>query len=148
GRATRDAASSTASGRTPGWPIALPKITETIRDATHRLIPAKYIERNETVLTRLSDDTEELKALFELEGATNDRLLGEAGTLPGISVRELVFGIPYAHIINAAFTHANPMGGRFNSPARGAWYAGLVRETSEREIAFHRGQELREIKWQ
>jgi hypothetical protein len=111
------------------------------------LIPAKYLERNETVLTRLADDTEDLKALFELEGATNDRLLGEAGMLPGISVRELVFGIPYSLIINAAFTHANPMGGRFNGPARGAWYAGYTRETCEKEIAFHRRQELYEIRW-
>jgi len=95
----------------------------------------------------LSDDSADLQALFELEGATNDRLLGEAGVLPGISVRELVFGIPYAHIVNAAFTHANPLGGRFNGPERGAWYAGFSRETSEREIAYHRGKELQEVRW-
>jgi len=89
-----------------------------------------------------------LNALFELEGATNDRLLGEAGALPGISVRELVFGIPYSHVINAAFTHANPLGGRFNRPERGAWYAAFARETSERELAYHRGNELQEIRWQ
>jgi RES domain-containing protein len=99
-------------------------------------------------LTRLTDDSDDLNALFELEGATNDRLLGEAGVLPGITVRELVFGIPYSHIINAAFTHANPLGGRFNRPARGAWYASFARETSEREVAYHRGKELQEIRWQ
>ena len=99
------------------------------------------------MLTRLTDDARDLQALFELEGATNDRLLGEAGVLPGISVRELVFGIPYAHIVNAAFTHANPSGGRFNGPERGAWYAGFTRETSENEIAYHRGKELQEIRW-
>ncbi len=98
-------------------------------------------------MTRLTDDTEELNTLFELEGATNDRLLGEAGVLPGITVRELVFGIPYSHIINAAFTHANPLGGRFNGPERGVWYAAFARETSEREIAYHRGKELQEIRW-
>src|SRR5262249_32920635 len=118
------------------------------RDDTHRLIPAKYVDRDETVLTRLTDDADDLNALFELEGATNDRLLGEAGALPGISVRELVFGIPYSHIINAAFTHANPLGGRFNRAGRGAWYAAFARETSEREIAYHRGRELQEIRWQ
>ena len=111
------------------------------------MIPAKYIDRDETVLTRLTDDARDLQALFELEGATNDRLLGEAGVLPGILVRELVFGIPYAHIVNAAFTHANPLGGRFNGPERGAWYAGFARETSENEIAYHRGKELQEIRW-
>jgi len=74
--------------------------------------------------------------------------LGEAGSLPGISVRELVFGIPYSRIINAAFTHPNPLGGRFNGPERGAWYAGFARQTSENEIAYHRGKELQEIRWQ
>jgi RES domain-containing protein len=126
----------------------LPNISDVARDNTHRLIPAKYSDRDETVLTRLTEDTDDLNALFELEGATNDRLLGEAGVLPGITVRELVFGIPYSHIINAAFTHANPLGGRFNRPERGAWYAAFARETSEREIAYHRGKELQEIRWQ
>ena len=89
-----------------------------------------------------------MKALFELEGATNDRLLGEDGLLPGISVRELVFGLSYAHIVNAAFTHASPFGSRFNRPERGAWYAAFARETSEREVAYHRSKELQEINWQ
>jgi len=96
------------------------------------------------VLTRLTEDAEDLSALFELEGATNDRLLGEAGLLPGITVRELVFGLSYSHIVNAAFTHANPSGSRFNGPERGAWYAAFVRETSEREVAYHKSKELQE----
>jgi RES domain-containing protein len=89
-----------------------------------------------------------LNALFELEGATNDRLLGEAGLLPGITVRELVFGLSYSHIVNAAFTHASPFGSRFNGPERGAWYAAFSRETSELEVAFHKSEELQEINWQ
>jgi RES domain-containing protein len=126
----------------------LPRTSEIEQDETHRLIPARYTDRDETVLTRLSDDRHDLHALFELEGATNDRLLGEAGRLPGISVRELVFGIPYSHIVNAAFTHPHPLGGRFNPPSRGAWYCGFSRRTSETEIAYHRGKELQEIRWQ
>lgn len=126
----------------------LPHTSEIEQDETHRLIPARYTDRDETVLTRLSDDRNDLHALFELEGATNDRLLGEAGLLPGISVRELVFGVPYSHIVNAAFTHPNPLGGRFNPPSRGAWYCGFSRRTSETEIAYHRGKELQEIRWQ
>jgi RES domain len=126
----------------------LPAVSEIRQDKTHRLIPSRYIERDETVLARLSNDRDELNALFELEGATNDRLLGEAGLLPGISVRELVFGIPYSHVINASFTHANPLGSRFNAPTRGAWYAGFLRVTSEREVAYHRSLELREIHWE
>jgi hypothetical protein len=125
-----------------------PKLSEIHQDDTHRLIPSRYVDRDESVLTRLSDDPDDLNALFELEGATNDRMLGEAGLLPGISVRELLFGISYAHIINASFTHANPLGSRFNGPTRGVWYAGFSRATSEREVAYHRGKDLQEVRWQ
>ena len=126
----------------------LSSVSEISRDDTHRLIPSRYTDRDDSALTRLSDDPHELSALFELEGATNDRLLGEAGLLPSISVRELVFGISYSHIVNAAFTHAPPLGNRFNGPERGAWYAAFSRETSEREVAYHRQRELKEIRWQ
>ena len=119
-----------------------PRISKLRQDDTHRLIPSKYLDHDESVLTRLTDDNKDLKALFELEGATNDRLLGEAGLLPGIGVRELVFGVPNFHVINAAFTHASPLGGRFNGSDRGAWYAGFKRETSEIEVAL--GEQLLE----
>jgi RES domain len=141
----------------------LPRVSDVLRNDTHRLIPWRYsdpgergpeeigpqeIGNDESVLTRLTDDVAELNALFELEGATNDRLLGEAGLLPGITLRELVFGLSYSHIVNAAFTHPNPMGSRFNGPDRGAWYAAFARSTSELEVAYHRGKELQEINWQ
>jgi hypothetical protein len=125
----------------------LPRTTSIKRDDTHRLIPSRYIDKDETVLTRLTEDPEDLNGLFELEGATNDRLLGEGGLLPGITVRELVFGLSYSHIVNAAFTHASPLGNRFNGPERGAWYAGFSRRTSEIEVAYHRSQELKEVRW-
>src|SRR5690242_20054188 len=97
----------------------LPGVADILSDGTHRLIPSRYAGQEDSVLTRLTDDADDLNALFELEGATNDRLLGEAGLLPGITVRELVFGLSYSHIINAAFTHARPFGSRFNGPERG-----------------------------
>jgi hypothetical protein len=124
----------------------LPTGSRVLQDDTHRLIPSAYEE--ETVLNKLTTDSDELTALFQLEGATNDRLLGEAGLLPGITVRELVFGLSYSHIVNAAFTHANPLGSRFNGPERGAWYAGFSLETAGIEVAFHKSEELREINWQ
>jgi RES domain-containing protein len=127
--------------------LKLPGTTALRRDDTHRLIPAKYIGEGESVLARLTVDDEDLDRLLELEGATNDRLLGEAGLLPGISVHELVFGISYAHIVNAAFSHAHPMGSRFNLADRGAWYAAFALETSRAEVAFHKAQELQEINW-
>jgi len=126
----------------------LPRLSDLSRDDTHRLIPSRYTEKDESVLARLTDDSDDLSALFELEGATNDRLLGEAGLLPGITVRELVFGLSYSHIVNAAFTHARPLGSRFNGPERGAWYSAFSRQTSEAEVAYHKAMELREINWQ
>ncbi len=122
-----------------------PKIIAIRQDHTHRLIPSRPSEQN--VLGRLAEGEHELQELFELDGATNERLLGESNLLPGISVHELLFGLVYAHIVNAAFTHAHPGGSRFNGPERGAWYAAFELETAQAEIAFHKSQELREINW-
>jgi RES domain-containing protein len=124
-----------------------PRITRLHQDDTHRLIPARYTERDETVLVRLAEDDRQLNDIFELDGATNDRLLGEANLLPGISVHELVFGIPNDQIVNAAFTHARPGGNRFNGPERGAWYAAFGLETSQAEVAYHKAKELQEVNW-
>jgi RES domain-containing protein len=122
-----------------------PRLTTVRQDDTHRLIPSRH--GDESVLERLADADDQLRELLELDGATNDRLLGEANLLPGISVHELLFGVPHAHIVNAAFTHAHPAGSRFNGPERGAWYAAFELETAQAEIAFHKAQELREINW-
>lgn len=123
-----------------------PRLHEIRRDDTHRLIPS--IPGDKSVFEKLTGDESELESLFELESATNDRLLGEANLLPGISVHELLFGISYAHIVNAAFTHAHPFGSRFNGPDRGAWYAAFEQETAYAEVAYHKRQELKEVDWQ
>jgi len=125
-----------------------PRVTRLHQDDTHRLVPARYSEENESVLARLTSDERLLRDLFQLEGATNERLLGEANLLPGITVHELVFGIPNGHIVNAAFSHARPEGSRFNGPDRGAWYSAFTLETSQAEVAFHFAQGLREVNWQ
>ena len=113
---------------------------------THRLIASRFSETG-TVLSRLSPAVATLGNLLELDDATNDRFLGEEGLLPGIGIHELVYGIRYAHIVNAAFTHASHAGGRFNSPIRGAWYASLDRATSIAEVAFHKLLQLEEVDW-
>lgn len=123
----------------------IPKTSSVRQDDTHRLIPSRY--SSESVLARLADSDEQLQEIFELDGATNDRLLGEANLLPGISVHELLFGVPYAHIVNAVFTHVHPLGSRFNGPDRGAWYAAFELQTAQAEVAFHKVQELQEINW-
>jgi RES domain-containing protein len=122
-----------------------PRLSAIRQDDTHRLIPSRHSD--ESVLQRLADRPGQLEDLFELDGATNDRLLGEANLLPGISVHELLYGIPYAHIVNAAFCHAHPLGSRFNGPDRGAWYAASDLKTARAEVSFHKRRELQEIKW-
>ncbi len=114
---------------------------------THRLIPARFAEDGASVLTRLTDNAKLLDGIFELDNATNDRLLAESGRLPGVDARELVFGIPSYRVINAAFCHARPDGSRFNSPDRGAWYASLELATAQAEAAYHRQLWLRETNW-
>lgn len=125
----------------------IPAIHECSFPDTHRLIPSKYSTEG-IVLSELTDNEQELQNLIALDGATNARLLGEAGLLPDIGVHELLYGVAYSEIVNASFTHAAPQGGRFNSSRRGAWYAGLERETSIAEVAFHKIEQLREVDWQ
>jgi len=128
-------------------PVAGLRVADLRVADTHRLIPSKYSESG-TVLSRLDMDESSLGDLMELDGATNDRLLGEEGLLPGIGVHELLYGVRYAHIVNAAFTHAAPSGGRFNNSGRGAWYCGVERETSVAEVAFHKLRQLEEVDWE
>jgi RES domain-containing protein len=123
----------------------MPALSAIRRDNTHRLIPSR--PSDESVLERLTGDPDDLPDLFELDGASNDRLLGEANCLPAISVHELVYGIPHAHVVNAAFCHAHPAGSRFNDAERGAWYAAFELETARAEVAFHKQQEMDEIGW-
>jgi hypothetical protein len=125
----------------------LTKTTHLEQDDTHRLIPTRFLE-GESVLSRLGLPPAQMAHLYQLDDATNDRLAGEANLLPGISVHELVFGVPHFHIINAAFTHAQPSGSRFSGPDRGVWYAGFSLKTAQAEVAFHFAAGLREIKWE
>jgi hypothetical protein len=129
--------------------MQLPPVTTLDQRDTHRLVPSRYSPRGDSVLTRIADpgDDAHLAAIFELDGATNDRLLAERGLLPGIGPEELVFAVPLATVINAAFCHAHPLGSRFAGADRGAWYAGFEIETSHAEVAFHKSVELAEIGW-
>jgi len=125
-----------------------PKTTQLSRSNTHRLIPTRYSEDGDGVLARLGLPQSQTGNLLELEGATNDRVMGEANRLPGITVHELVFGVPHYHIINAAFTYARLGGTRFSSSRRGAWYAGFALKTAQAEVAYHYALGLRETNWQ
>jgi len=128
--------------------VKLPATTLVRQFDTHRLIPSKYSAGGDSVLARIADDDGHLKDIFDLDNATNDRLKAENNLLPGIGVDELVFGVPYYRIVNAAFCHAQPLGSRFNGPDRGAWYAAFELPTAQAEAAFHKGVELAEVGWQ
>jgi hypothetical protein len=112
---------------------------------THRLIPSRARSGGQTVLAEVAENEADLAAIVDLDNATNDRLLAEHELLPGIGLEELVFAVPHAAIINASFCHAHPLGSRFSSPSRGAWYAGFEVETSQAEVAFHKSVQLAEI---
>jgi RES domain len=123
----------------------LPPISLVRRNDTHRLIPSKYTKDGTSVLARIADNDAHLADIFDLDNATNDRLLAENELFPGIGVHELVFGLPYYRIVNAAFTHPHPLGSRFNGPDRGVWYAAFELKTAQAEVAFHKTLELAEI---
>lgn len=123
----------------------IPRLTALRQFDTCRLIPSRFADLEDSVLAPLADDDGILRDLFDLDNATNDRLRGESGLLPGIGVDELVFGVPNFRIINAAYTYARPEGSRFNDGERGAWYCAFEVETALAEVAFHKTVEYQEI---
>ncbi|MDB5839739.1 MAG: hypothetical protein JWQ23_1691 [Herminiimonas sp.] len=125
--------------------LRAPPLTQLRQFDTCRLIPSRFADKEESVLAALSADPDHLKDLFDLDNATNERLTGEQGRLPGIGVDELVFGVPNFRIINAAFTYARPEGSRFNGDDRGAWYCAFDADTALAEIIFHKIVEYQEI---
>jgi hypothetical protein len=130
--------------------MTLPPLTPLRRFDTHRLLPAKYGANLDSVLTRLlgpDSAPDDLGHIFELDNATNARLQAEDDRNLDITARELVYRVPQAHIINAAFTHPHPLGARFSSPTRGAWYAAFELATSKTEVLFHKSIEYAEIDW-
>ena len=123
----------------------LPPVSLLRQFDTHRLVPSRHLPNGDSVLVAIADDDAHLQAIFELDLATNDRLNAQQQQLAGIGLEELVFGVPHAHIVNAAFCHAHPLGSRFSGPDRGAWYAAFELETSQAEVAFHKSVQLAEV---
>ena len=112
------------------------------QSGTHRLIPSQY--STGSVLEALRLPANVLADLNELDAATNERKLAVRGRSAGIGPNELLFGVPLAQIVNAAFCYPSPYGGRFHGPGRGAWYAAFDLETSIAEVSFHKRRFLEE----
>jgi len=124
--------------------VTLPPLDHFQMDGMHRLIPSLYSEK-QTVLADVADDEEMLDDITLLDGATNERIQTENGGKIGISTLELVYGIPNAHIVNAAFSHTTDTGSRFNDHTRGAWYAADQLDTSLAEVTYHKAKRLADI---
>jgi hypothetical protein len=107
----------------------------------NRLIPSRYPAVGLFDRVASPDD---LEAIFELEGWTNDRISNELGALHVVPRDEWVTG-PMATVVMAAFCHPRPGGGRFNTSRRGAWYASKTIETALSESTYHRTRELAEV---
>lgn len=122
--------------------MTTPKTTHFKKSDTHRLIPSKV---GDSVLSRISDSDEHFGNILDIEYATNSRLIAEDGRNLSITAQELVDKVPCHNIINGSFTHHNPEGNRFNASDRGAWYASTTLVTAQKEVIFHKTQELLEI---
>jgi RES domain len=109
---------------------------------TCRLVPSRHPSVGLFDRVASPDD---IDAIIELEGWTNDRLSGELGILTNIPRDEWVVGRPMASVIMAPFCHLSPGGGRFSIEHRGAWYAGRTLETALAESIYHRTTELKEV---
>ncbi|MQA18784.1 RES family NAD+ phosphorylase [Rugamonas rivuli] len=127
-------------------PVSLiPPLTTLRQFDTCRLLPSRFADMEDSVLAPLADNDQDLRDLFELDNATNARLQAQNGGAPGITMDELVFGVPNFRIVNAAYTYARPEGSRFNGGDRGAWYCAFNAETALAEITFHKTVEYAEI---
>jgi len=98
----------------------------------HRLIPSRFPPVQAFDFCRSAED---LAAVIELEGWTNDRLVAER--LARLPRAQWVFGSPNASVVMAAFLHAAPGGTRFAGPELGAWYASAALPTAIAEVAHH-----------
>jgi hypothetical protein len=114
-----------------------------VREAfAHTIRLVSTADRRPSVLKALVDE-EDLEALAEIEGATSARLLAQDRGFENLPAQELVFGVPHARFINAAFAYSRPRElNRFNGPGRGAWYAALDVETCLAEVGFHMSEFL------
>ncbi|PSJ57068.1 RES family NAD+ phosphorylase [Pseudaminobacter soli (ex Li et al. 2025)] len=114
-----------------GVPIVTEAFPKTVRLVTTARLRA-------AVLTPLVDDEDELRVLAEIEGATSTRLIAQDHGISGLAANELVYDVPHARFINAAFAYAKPqLPNRYSGADRGAWYAALDVATCLREVGYH-----------
>ena len=99
-----------------------------------RIVPSRFPLIN---LFENVADPQDLDALYQIEGMTNDRLREEVGDISLVAPEDRVSG-PGTSPIMAAFTHLNPGGDRFTNGEYGVFYASLTVETAVKETRYHR----------
>lgn len=114
-----------------------------VREAFARTVRLVATANRRPAVLRALVDEEDLAALYEIEGATSTRLLAQDQGIESVNASELVFGVPHAKFINAAFAYSKPRElNRYNGPGRGAWYAALDVDTCLQEVVFHMAEFL------
>lgn len=118
--------------------VSLPT-SSSFKATTHRLIASRFPTVG--VFDDLAVNEDDLRAAFELEALTNDRLQG-LSRLSKIPSGGLVSG-PTATLVMAAFLHSDQRGGRFSDYRLGAWYAATEVATAIEETVYHHERRLR-----
>jgi hypothetical protein len=108
-----------------------------VRARTRRLIASRFPTIG--VFDDIAASEHDLRAAFELEALTNDRLRFRIEAIPAGGVATG----PTASIAMAAFLHCSDEGARFNDGRLGAWYASTTMETAVEETVHHHERRLR-----
>jgi hypothetical protein len=111
-----------------------------IASATHRLIASRWPTIG--VFDRVGSTAADIKAAYELEMLTNDRLHVPFERLHALPESEWVAGVSNANIIMAAWLHADESGGRFTDGTLGAWYCSFDLQTALKETVYHHTRRL------
>ncbi|MGN8160378.1 RES family NAD+ phosphorylase [Salinisphaera sp. SWV1] len=108
-------------------------------DRVHRIVPSRFPPVG--IFDRLGDP-DDLQALFELEGQTNDRLDDGLGDIGLVAAGDRLVG-PGTTPIMAAFTHPALSESRFTDGTYGIYYCADTSDAAIRESAHHRARFLR-----
>lgn len=113
--------------------------TRVVEGDIHRIISSRFPPVNVFDGVANADD---LDAVFEVEGMTNDRLREELGELNLVAPEDRCVGPGWGPVM-AAFCHPNPEGSRFSDGTYGVYYAGREAKTALAESIHHKERFLR-----
>lgn len=115
-----------------------PKTSVLAWNPTYRLIPSRFPPVG--LFDRVAD-SEDLDAIFAIQGLTNPRLRQELGEIALVPVADRLVGHGSSPIM-AAFCHLNKQGSRFSDGTWGVYYAASTLPVAVAEISYHRARFL------